>query len=158
MKTIRLSKKITISSSTTDVNQKELYTTLLAEIKQLYNPSNAQGSTWSIHKEKKSPFFNKTNGLIANFANSLVQSNKKIALDIKSRQDFKIVLNLFNVLIDEYDFNDAKIDLLFQSEQFELLETFGHLILIKQNIENSIPFLVDLNDDNISISEYVITE
>lgn len=157
MKTIRISKKITISNSTTDINKLELYNTLLAEIKQQYNRSVAQGSTWALHKENMSPFFNKTNNLIAQYANSLVQSNKDLKQEINCRHNLKLALNLFNVLIDEYDFIDAIIEMYFQSEELELLESFGHLILIKQNIENSYPFLVDLNDNSLSISEYIIT-
>jgi hypothetical protein len=158
MKNIKLSRKITISSTTTDDKQKKIYNALLTEIKQQYNIGNAQGSNWSHFKEINIPYCNKLNGIISHYASGLFSVANAFNVEIDAKQGVKIKLNYFALSIDEYDFTNATIDLYFQTEQFELLEIFGQSILIKQNSVNSFPQIVDLNDDSISISEYLITE
>ena len=157
MKTIRISKKIILSSQITDVKQKETYDTILKEIKQQYNANTLPGSNWLRLKELNHEHYLLTINRIRAYCTQLFAENQGFEADIIARHELSIKLNLFYSTIIDYDFKDATIEMYFQSEQFELLETFGHLILVKQNIENSYPFLVDLNDDSLSISEYIKT-
>lgn len=158
MKTIKLTKKITLSSATTNVKQKQMYDALLTEIKQQYNIGSAQGTNWLFLKEDGNEYCNKLNGIISHYANGLFDMSYAFNVEIIGRQDLKIKLNFFTLLIDKYDFTDAEIDLYFKSEDFELLEIFGQSILIKQNLPQSYPLMIDLNDNTISISDYKITE
>lgn len=158
MKNIKLSKKIILSSNITDVKEKETYETILKEIKQQYNINTLPGSNWLRLKELNHERYLITNNIIRAYCIQLFTNNQGFEVEIIARHEISIKLNLFYSTIIDYDFNDATIEMYFESEQFELLETFGHLILIKQNIENSYPFLVNLNDESLSISEYKITE
>ena len=157
MKTIRISKNITINNLTTQTELLNVYNDLLSELKQKYNPSNAQGTNWDYHLKNNRKACTTISNSLNVYANSLLSMHNINDVTIDAKPNFKEFLVFHKITIEKYDFVNAEINLHFQSNQYELLEVLGKSVLVKGLEVGDFPLIFDLNNTDISISEYIIT-
>lgn len=156
MKKIRISKNITINNSTIQPALLNVYNDLLSELKQKYNLSNAQGTNWDYHLKNNRKACTTISNSLHSYAESLLTMHNVPDVTIKAKPNYKDFLVFHKISIEEYDFVDAEINLHFQSRQFELLEILEQSVLVKGLEPEDFPLIFDLNNPDISISEYII--
>lgn len=156
MKTIRISKNITINNLTTLTELLNVYNDLLSELKQKYPPSNAQGRNWDYHLKNNRKTCVSISNSLNSYAESLLKIHNVSDVTISAKPNYKEFLVFYKISIEEYDFVNAEINLHFQSRQFELLEILEQSVLVKGSEPENFPLIFDLNNADISISEYLI--
>lgn len=157
-KTINFSKIITVTNVSADPKQTNVYNLLIAEMQQVIVGRNMNGQVWQFNKEQNTDIFKGLWRSVAQYATGLFKTKQGFDASIPVRLNMTIGLELTNVSIEDYDFGvNATFQFYFQSAPFKLVENFGSALLLKQNLEDSASFIVDIDDKSISITEYITT-
>ena len=151
---IRLSKSIEIGKSNLQPDQHEWYNHLVSELKIITEEFWKRGKSWELLKQQEPNFDSLILRDLKIFAREFFIDNMSLYPSIDGKQNIKIPVQLYDIIINYYDWSDEAIMVLFfHSEEFDLIDSFGSQLLLKN--ENFVyPIMVDISPDNLGIGSY----
>ncbi len=154
---ICLSKSIEIGKSNLQPDQHEWYNHLVSELKIITEEFWKRGKSWELLKQQDPDFDFLILHDLKRFAREFFSDNKTLYSSIDGKQNIKIPVQWCDIIINDYDWSDDAIMVLFfDSEEFDLIDSFGsQLLLKKENI--AYPIMVDISPDNLGIRSYRYT-
>jgi len=154
-KIIRLSKCIELNQNIQIPAQQSLYNTLINELRVGISGHNLVNSTWELHKNQNTDLYKSLTTELNRVAFGMLQRGNNLHETIEARHKIMIPLEFAYLSVDDYDWqNQATITINLKSIELVLLESFGSAILLRVNQTTNQTFIVDLENKDISITEY----